>query len=73
MQVDKHFGENVLLSMEKLIKYVCIKGKFCAYGGGSHKSSQASFYYISLDDRKFGSFLCSLITLDNVHIQLNEL
>ena len=25
MQVDKHFGENVLLSMEKLIKYVCLK------------------------------------------------
>ena len=34
MQVDKHFGENVLLSMEKLIK-----GKFCAYGGDSCKSS----------------------------------
>ena len=48
MQVDKHFGENVLLSMEKLIKYVCLKGKFCAYGGDSRKSSQASFYYIKV-------------------------
>ena len=48
MQVNKHFGENVLLSMEKLIKYVCLKGKFCAYGGDSRKSSQASFYYIKV-------------------------
>ena len=39
MQVDKHFSENVLLSMEKLIKYVCLKGKFCAYSGDSRKSS----------------------------------
>ena len=35
--------ENVLLSMEKLIKYVCLKGKFCAYGEDSRKSFQASF------------------------------
>ena len=58
MQVDKHFNENVLLSMEKLIKYVklCLKGKFCAYGGDGRKSSQAS-YQSSLDDREFGNLL----------------
>ena len=74
MQVDNHFGENVLLSMEKLIKYVklCLKGKFCAYGGDSRKSSQAS-YQSSLDDQEFGNLLFSLIPIENVHIQLNDL
>ena len=38
MQIDRHFKEFVLQSVEKLIEYVCIKSKFCAYCEDSRKS-----------------------------------
>ena len=69
MQVDRHFSENVLLSMEKLIKKVCLRSKFYAYCGDSRKSSRASFYSIKV----LGSLLFSFIPIENVYIQLIEI
>ena len=48
MQVDRHFSENVLQYMDKFIKYVCKKSKFCTNFEDDRKSSVASFYYNKL-------------------------
>ena len=66
MLVDKHFSENVLLSMEKLIKFAQMENSVHAVG--SHESSRTYLYCTSLDDRKFGSFLFSFIPIENVYI-----
>ena len=47
-QIYQHFSENVLLSMEKLIEYVCVNSKFYTHCKDSRKAFPAFFYIIKL-------------------------